>query len=283
VPGNEWSSAGQLLLDPHCDTRAVCQRLVQTLEQLEDTAFWFASVPIEAPWWGQLMSAARSAGWSVDARPRYRVGRLAWHRQDDLPSRSVPPGIRKQMRRSLHRLLRNGPVRLHITRPRSEQQAWQTVAAGWTLEQASWKGEAGTAVLSNPPARDYLRDQARQLIRRGQLILAILEHQGRPVAFEYGWYAKEVYHSYKVAYDPRFAGSSPGQLLVYHLLEHFERTGEVRAIDFLGPLDTAVARWRPQTYAMGRLLMAPPKTLGTAVVWAASHLPSHSPAGSMPN
>ncbi len=60
VPGNEWSSAGQLLLDPQCNTSAVCQLLVHALATLDCAGFWFASVPIHAKWWQALMAAARS-------------------------------------------------------------------------------------------------------------------------------------------------------------------------------------------------------------------------------
>ena len=101
-----------------------------------------------------------------------------------------------------------------------------------------------------------------------------LEHNGRNIAFEYGWCAKQVYHSYKVAYDEEFGRYSPGQLLLYHLLQHFHETQETRTVDFLGPIDTAVRRWCRQGYYMGRLLMAPPRSVGRAAVLATRYLRS---------
>lgn len=91
---------------------------------------------------------------------------------------------------------------------------------------------------------------------------------GKVIAFEQGWCAKQVYHSYKIAYSASFARFSPGQLLIYLLLNQFSNSREVTAIDFLGPLDEAVQRWHPQTYRQGRLLMAPPSPLARMLVSA---------------
>jgi CelD/BcsL family acetyltransferase involved in cellulose biosynthesis len=273
VPGNEWSSAGQLLLDPSSDLDAVCDVMVEALGRLRTAALWFASIAIESARWQRLMRAALRAGWSVDVRHRYEVGYVALQPNWPAQLRSLPPGIRKQMTRALRRLQEEGPVDLRVVRPQSEEEGLHWIASGWALEQAGWKGLARTSVLANPRARDYVREQARELMLRDQLVLTLLEHRGHVLAFEYGWLAKQVYHSYKVSYNERFARSSPGQLLVYHLLESFSEASHVRGMDFLGPLDRAVQRWHPQRYWMGRMLLAPPRHLARALVWGARWFP----------
>jgi hypothetical protein len=114
-----------------------------------------------------------------------------------------------------------------------------------------------TAVLRSPGMFTFYVDQARQLARWGQLELAFLTHNGRDIAFEYGFTAKGVYHSFKVGYDQAYAAYSPGQLLTGRLLEHFHADPARLAYDCLGPLNDAVARWQPATYEISRLAIAP--------------------------
>ena len=76
-----------------------------------------------------------------------------------------------------------------------------------------------------------------------------------PIAFEYGWLAKGVYFSPKVAYDERYAGISPGQLLRAALIERFQQDGSCRSIDYLGPSSRATADWGTQRYTISRVLI----------------------------
>jgi hypothetical protein len=106
---------------------------------------------------------------------------------------------------------------------------------------------------------EFFLRQARQLAAWGSLRLAFLEHRGRPIAFEYGWLAKGVYYSYKVGYDPEFASYGPGHLLRLHLLRALAAEPGVRLVDFHGPLTEALACWATRSYAIGRLVLAPPR------------------------
>ena len=108
VPGNEWSSAGQLLIDPTCDVDAVCDALVAALRETDCPAFWFASVPIQAHWWQAFMAAARRSGWSVDARHRYQVGRLELHPTWASQQDSLSKGLKKRVAERRVRLNHGG-------------------------------------------------------------------------------------------------------------------------------------------------------------------------------
>ncbi len=279
VPGNEWSSAGQLLLDPGADPCAVCDCLIEGLHQLACPVYWFASIPLHSPWWQALVAAAERAHWSVERRVRYQVGRLelaaSWPQQRSLLSK----GLRKQLGRSLRGLESLGSLQLRFTLPRSESEAVRLLDRGLRLEHAGWKGGARTALLSHAQAAHFAHDQARQLALQQQLAMVSLELDGHQLAFEYGWLAKRVYHSYKVAYDPQFRRFGPGNVLVYLLLQRLHAAGDAHAIDFLGPLDDAVRRWCPASYSMGRLLLAPPRPLGKAIVLASRYLGAgHDPS-----
>ncbi|MFO7905007.1 MAG: GNAT family N-acetyltransferase [Planctomycetota bacterium] len=273
VPGNEWSPAGDLLLDPACDTEQLCDVLIAALNERGCPGLWLSSVPIEARGWTALMAAAGRGNWRVAARGRYQVGHLSvpstWPPQERLWSK----GMRKKIRRAIRQLESRGPLRLHVARPTEGALALRLLETGLKLEHAGWKGRAGTSLMANRQAWRFVEDQTVALIAKQQLSVARLELDGEIMAFEHGWCAKNVYHSYKIAYSEEFSRYSPGQLLVYHLLRHFSASGEINAMDFVGPVDDAVRRWHPRCYWMGRVLMAPPTLLGRAVVSASRHFP----------
>ena len=63
------------------------------------------------------------------------------------------------------------------------------------------------------------------------------------------------------ATTPAYADCSPGQLLRYRLIEWLHAEGQYGALDFVGPLNDAQARWHPDTYPVGRLMVAPRRWL----------------------
>ena len=112
---------------------------------------------------------------------------------------------------------------------------------------------------------------AEQLARWGQLETAALRLDGRLLAFVYGFRAKGVYFAHKISYDPDFAAFSPGQVLFNHILEQLHGDGETRALDFVGPLNQSLSRWRPTSYGVGRVVLAPRKLLGRGAMYAYAH------------
>ena len=105
----------------------------------------------------------------------------------------------------------------------------------------------------------------------GQPEVAALRLDGRLLAFVSGFRAKGVYFAHKIGYDPRFAAFSPGQVLFHQIFKRLHSEGEVRALDFLGPLNQSLSRWRPETYEVGRVVLAPNRWLGRAAMYAYEH------------
>ena len=63
-----------------------------------------------------------------------------------------------------------------------------------------------------------------------------------------------------------------GTNLFYYLLEQFHADGETRALDFMGPMTQSLSRWRPATYGVGRVAIAPRRLLGRAAMLAYTHV-----------
>ena len=127
----------------------------------------------------------------------------------------------------------------------------------FAVEHKSWKKDTGATVLGTPGMFEFYLRQASQLAAWGHLRLAFLEHRGEPIAFEFGWTAKGVYHCFKVGYDPAMAQVSPGQLLRMLLIERLHADSGHVMVDYQGPLSDAVARWTTGSYQIGRLVIAP--------------------------
>jgi CelD/BcsL family acetyltransferase involved in cellulose biosynthesis len=104
--------------------------------------------------------------------------------------------------------------------------------------------------------------QARKLAEWEQLEIAILRLEGHPIASLFGFGAKGVFHAHKIGYDPKFAQYSPGQVMFWKILEQLHSQGDWKAFDCIGPITEATSRWRPATYTIGRMAIAPRKLLG---------------------
>ena len=267
LPSGAWSAGGDLLWDASLvSDEAIADALVSALRR---GAWRLLSLegPVRRPAWQAFARAIERHGLPCDYRSWWRVGRIAidhdWERCRAGWSRRHRQGIASNLRR----LAAKGEVHLRLlSNLREEVEPW--LRRGFEIEDRSWKGQQRTSVLSTPGVFDFFLGQARQLADWGQLELCFLECGGQPVAFAYAATAKGVLHSCKIGYDPQYADYGPGQLLRYKLLERFHGNPERLALDCMGPLTEAHRHWRPDTYAVGRLMVAPRGWLGKAVVGA---------------
>ncbi|MGD0518227.1 MAG: hypothetical protein ABSA26_11890, partial [Thermoguttaceae bacterium] len=59
-----------------------------------------------------------------------------------------------------------------------------------------------------------------------------------------------------------------GQVMFWHILERLHADGQWQAIDCIGPMTEALARWRPATYTIGRVAVASRRLVGRAAMHA---------------
>ncbi len=272
LPNNGWATSGALLVDPGADGACMLDCLAQAVRTLAWPLLWLEEVPLESPDWQSLARSLRAVGCSVHEHPCYEVGRLAIDHDWQCCRRGWSRRHRQHMAAAARRLARQGGVELKVLTQLDPHEVEPHLRRGFELEDRSWKGPAGTSVLSAKGMFAFFLRQARHLAAWGQLELSFLCCGARAVAFAYGQRAKRVYHSCKVGYDPGFADCSPGQLLRYYMLERFHSLAEYHTLDFQGPLSEAHAHWRPETYTVGRLAVGLPGLRGQAVVAAYRHV-----------
>jgi CelD/BcsL family acetyltransferase involved in cellulose biosynthesis len=260
-PSNPWCTAGELLLDTEVSAKPALEALVHGFEQLPWEMVRLEEVPTAEPHWEAFVAALRRNGFVVSAREQYRIGRVAIAPEWESYERGLDKKHRRNRKSQARRLEQAGETQLQIIRHASPDESEFLLREGFAVEARSWKGAAGTAVLQNPTAFHFYREQARLLAARGELELAFLEHDGRPIAFNYGYCARGVHYALKVGYDAAFQAYGPGHQLFLRMLRRFHDDQSHRLVDFCGPLDRWLADWATDSYPVDRLLIARPNRL----------------------
>jgi CelD/BcsL family acetyltransferase involved in cellulose biosynthesis len=119
------------------------------------------------------------------------------------------------------------------------------LARGFAVEASGWKGRAGTAISSAKETDQFYRDVARAYHAQGELRLAWLHIDGRPVAFNFCVQRGRRLYLLKTGFDESVRQHAPGLLLNLYVIERCFEVG-VEMYDFLG----ANAAWK-QRFATG--------------------------------
>lgn len=136
-----------------------------------------------------------------------------------------------EVRRRRRRLEEQGSLSVEVMDGR--QRLDELLDEGFRLEAAAWKGEAGTAIVSDPATLRFYREGADWASRRGILRLAFLRLDGRPLAFDYCLEEAGVHYLLKIGYDPAYRKYGPGVILRHEMLRRAFSAGLSR-YEFLG-------------------------------------------------
>ena len=130
--------------------------------------------------------------------------------------RAISGAKRKKLRHQRRRLEDLGPVTLTTTAMADIEAALNDFLR---LEAGGWKGQAGTAIVSDPAIKDFVRSAIVSLAAVGQLRIDRLLLDGTAIAAamtlmsgDTGWY-------WKIAYNEELARFSPGVQLMCDLTE----------------------------------------------------------------
>jgi len=111
--------------------------------------------------------------------------------------------------------------------------------AAFEVEQRSWKGEAGSAVLQRPALFAFFRDLGRTYAADGRLAVRRLQVGAEVAATHVGVFQANRWWELKIGYDAQWSRSSPGVLLTWEALQDGFRR-ELRSHEFLG----SAASWQ---------------------------------------
>ena len=110
------------------------------------------------------------------------------------------------------------------------------------VEASGWKTAAGTALAVQPQMQRFYRRFAELAAERGELRLAFLRIDGRPVAGQLAIEHAGRYNLLKIGFDEAFARCSPGNLLMVHALGWAADRG-LASFEFLGVAEPWIGVW----------------------------------------
>ncbi|HEX2071128.1 MAG TPA: GNAT family N-acetyltransferase [Thermoleophilaceae bacterium] len=84
---------------------------------------------------------------------------------------------------------------------------------GLAVEASGWKGQAGTAILSQPDSERFYREIAATYAAAGELALSEILFEGRCVAFDFCLLHGRRLYLLKTGFDEQFGSLSPGLVL----------------------------------------------------------------------
>ncbi|MXO72691.1 GNAT family N-acetyltransferase [Alteraurantiacibacter buctensis] len=128
---------------------------------------------------------------------------------------------RKELRRQQRRLEELGPLATTHARTPDEVAAW--VERFLALEARGWKGQAGSAIASDPANAAWFRAALVAGAEAGRVECLALEQNGQPLAMLANFITAPGAYSFKTAFAEDFARFSPGVLLQVANLALLER------------------------------------------------------------
>ena len=118
---------------------------------------------------------------------------------------------RKELRRQANRLADEGAVAYNRSIDAEGLEDW--CQAFLKLEQAGWKGQAGSALASDPATSAVLCESLHGAAQRGRLERLTLTVDDQPIAMLASFLCPPGAFSFKTAFDERYSKYSPGVLL----------------------------------------------------------------------
>jgi len=132
-------------------------------------------------------------------------------------------------RRRINRLRQLGEIKYIRCSTQEELEHYLPIFFDQYIERRA--GSHSEEFFRRPEVRRFYASLARSMLPCGWLHFSILECDGRPVAFHFGFEFKKRLYWYKPSYDPALARLSPGKVLLSQLIrDAMER--ELDELDF---------------------------------------------------
>jgi hypothetical protein len=162
--------------------------------------------------WAFDAALARRGGASVAFALHERALLAPAGERADYVERALPRKKLKELGRQLRRLGDDGAVAWDVARDPAAIGA--ALADFLALEEAGWKGRAGTAVARDASLRAFLETAVSALAREGRAEITRLMLAGRAIAALIVLRSGDTAWCWKIAYDEQHARASPGVQLM---------------------------------------------------------------------
>ncbi|HSN18162.1 MAG TPA: GNAT family N-acetyltransferase [Gammaproteobacteria bacterium] len=257
---NYHTPAFRLLADDTASASAIAQALFSgapthlSLTSLDEDDFTL----------GACLDAAEQAGYRVVVRPFVRSLYIdvdcSWTGYEA----GLGDNLLRNLRRSRRQLAREGHVAVDVIT--GGPQLDERLREAFLVENAGWKGAAGTSILSDARTQRFYTAIGRWAAERGLLRLFMLRVDRRPLAMCFAIQERGVCHLLKAGYDPAYGRYSPGNLLMQAMIRGcFDE--RLQRIELNGDTEPYKLSWTRTTREHKRLEAFAPTVAGQ-LAWA---------------
>jgi len=169
---------------------------------------------------------------------------------------------RKKLRQDWNRLSALGAV--EVVNDRTADGARLAFETFLALEEASWKGEEGTALLSDSADAAFVRRLFQNLAAQGNASVALLRIDGEAIAAQVLMYCGATAYTWKTAFSANYGKYSPGTLLIDRVTEELFAGPDIQAINSCAAEASFMAQlWAGRRTMVDMLVdVGPTKSLG---------------------
>ncbi len=138
---------------------------------------------------------------------------------------------RSGLRRLRRRLAERGDVSVEVADGRDRLE--ELLGEGFAVEASGWKGQRGTAIVSQESTRRFYSAIARWAAPRGWLRLGFLRLDRRVIAFDLALELDDAHYLLKTGYEEALRSFAPGVLLRHEMILRAIENG-CTSYEFLG-------------------------------------------------
>jgi CelD/BcsL family acetyltransferase involved in cellulose biosynthesis len=220
------------------DQRAL-ERLIGRLV-LSGTPLLFERVPAESSSLQKLRRGYRARG-IVVTRPQAPSPFIALDESWLEPESHLNAGRRSDLRRARRKAEQSGAVTTEIHNPDLDGLP-RLLDTAFEVESRGWKGDTGTALVHDAHRAVFYRQYCEAACVEGILRICFLRIGDRVAAMQLAVEQGGGFWLLKVGYDDRFAGCSPGLLLMRDTIRYAVEAG-LSSYEFLGRAESWTRTW----------------------------------------
>lgn len=157
------------------------------------------------------------------------------------PEQQFNSGRRSDLRRAQRHAERLGTVTYEILSP-APAEVESLLTEAYQVEAQSWKGRAGTDLITDQPLGDFYRHLALKASERGALRLCFLRINGEAIAVQIAVEHAARFWLLKIGYNEQYSKCSAGNLLMLHTVKYAAQKG-LKSYEFLGSAEAWTKVW----------------------------------------
>jgi CelD/BcsL family acetyltransferase involved in cellulose biosynthesis len=176
----------------------------------------FPNLPADSATPSALRTAAKKHGFHLYLRPAYACSQITLGSGNQRQELQNTVMRKRQLRRCIRALEREGPVTVAYLKSWAEIQA--ALPAFVSAHVARFQAKQGVSFLSSPERQIFMEELARRFSGSGPMTLSILTVASRPVAWSFGFQFHGGWFLYQTTFDIRCEENSPGYCLIARII-----------------------------------------------------------------